>query len=346
MTTSRDQAARTTAPAPERRSFSHRVVFSGLVLSLVFALAVAGYIYFRYVRYERVAAQHVPAGSVAALRVDLEKVVLYEPFRAHFLPLLEEQQTKAPDPGTRLERIKRYTGVELGVDTREIVLSTGPGPADWALLVGGMFRAGAVVPGIERMMQDEQRPFARSADGMVLVAPGGIALAQASDGVVVIASSEARARAALPPGGVHQQLGLSEEGPGGFAITGSGLRSFVPSALLALVPGLSTLNDVARVRGDLALAQDVTLQTTVELTRGTGEEAARQVESLLGGVQAAARLPLAGGVFGGAADFASRVRVTPGPGASATLEGVWSRAEVDRAAAQVAAFLRQAFGWR
>ena len=83
MTTSRDQAARTNAPAPERRSFSHRVVFSGLVLSLVLALGVAGYIYFRYVRYERVAAQHVPAGSVAALRVDLEKVVLARAVRWH-----------------------------------------------------------------------------------------------------------------------------------------------------------------------------------------------------------------------------------------------------------------------
>ncbi len=340
-------AVPSTAKAPaERRSFSHRTVFTGLVVSLLFAMAVAVYIYLRYIRYERVASRHLPPGTVAALRVDLEKVVLYEPFRAHLMKLIDERPSSAPDPTSRIERVKRHTGVEVGVDVREIVFGYGPSPLDWGVIVGGMFRKDAVVLGIERMMAEEGRPFARSQDGAVLVAPGGVAIAQAADGAVIIASSEARARASVPAGVEYQRLGLSEHGAGGYALSGDALRAWVPAPLRMLTPGLATLNDVARVRGDLTLGQDVTLTSLVDLTQGTGEEALGRVRSLLGSIEAASRLPLAGGALAGMGDLGSRLKLAPEAGSTVSLTGTWSRAEVDRAAARLAELLRVEFGWR
>ncbi len=344
---SSSQNAPVKAPLPnERRSFSHRTVFAALAISLILAMGVAVYIYFRYIRYERVAARHVPPGAVAALRGDLEKVVLYEPFRAHLMKMLDERPSTAPDPSSRVDRLKRHTGVEIGVDTRELVFVWGPSPLDWGMIIGGMFRAGAVVPGVERMMVEEGRPFARSQDGAVLVAPGGVAIAQASDGVVIIASSEARARASLPAGVEYQRLGLSQEGAGGFAVSGDALRALVPAPLRAMTPGLAVLNDVARVRGDLTLGTDVTMTSLVELTHGTGEEALGRVRGLLGGVETVSRLPVAGGALTSAGDLASRLQLAVGEGASVRLTGTWNRAEVDRAAARLAEFLRVEFGWR
>jgi hypothetical protein len=339
------------APAPtpannERRSFSHRTVYAGLAISLVLAMSVAVYIYFRYVRYERVAARHVPPGAVAALRVDLEKVVLYEPFRAHLMKLLDERPTTGPDPRSRVERLKRHTGIEIGVDTREMVLVWGPSPTDWGIIVGGMFPRDSVVPGVEGMIAEEGHRFARSQDGAVLVAPGGIAIAQASDGAVIIASSEARARASLPESAEYQRLGLTQEGPGGYALSGDALRALVPAPLRALTPGLGVLNDVARVRGDLTLGQDVTLTSLVELTHGTGEEALGRVRGLLGGVETVSRLPVAGGALANVGDLTSRLQLAPGAGSSVSLTGTWNRAEVDRAAARLAEWLRVEFGWR
>jgi hypothetical protein len=100
------------------------------------------------------------------------------------------------------------------------------------------------------------------------------------------------------------------------------------------------------VRGDLTLGTDVTLTSLVELTHGTGEEALGRVRGLLGGVETVARLPVAGGALASASDLTSRLQLTPGEGASVRLTGTWNRAEVDRAAARLAEFLRGEFGWR
>jgi hypothetical protein len=84
----------------------------------------------------------------------------------------------------------------------------------------------------------------------------------------------------------------------------------------------------------------------VELTHGTGEEALGRVRGLLGGVETVSRLPVAGGALTSAGDLASRLQLAVGEGASVRLTGTWNRAEVDRAAARLAEFLRVEFGWR
>ncbi len=341
MTQSRETQSR--GPA-ERKSFSHRTIYIGLAISLLCAVGVALYIYFRYVRYERVAAEHVPPGTVAALRVDLEKVVLYEPFRSRVLELVNERPTDMPE--SRLERLRHYTGIELGVDMRELVLAVGPGPMDFEIIVGGLFRSETFMPGVERMMADEGYPLTRSADGELLFTPAGLAIGQADDRTIVLASSERAARAALAPSTAYQTLGLSKEGPGGFALNGDVVRAVVPAPLRVLAPNLAVVDDISRVRGDLDLASDVGMTTFVELKQGTGQEAAQRIQSLLG-VFAGARLPLAGGPLDGLGKAASRFRVAPSstPGV-VQLDARWDRAEVDAFAAAVAVELRKALGWR
>jgi hypothetical protein len=327
----------------ERRSFSHRTVFVGLVISLICAVGVAVYIYFRYVRYERVAATHVPAGTQVALRIDLEKVVLFEPVRAHVLELINERPTNMPE--SRLERLRHYTGIELGVDARELVLASGPGAADFEIVVAGLFRSEMFLSGVERMMADEGHPLTRSADGTLLIAPGGLALGQASDRAIVLGSSERTARAALTSSTAYQALGLSRVGPGGFAVTGDALRGWVPAPLRLLLPNLAAVDDVTRVRGDAQLGTDVTLTTLVELRQGSSPDAARRVQDLLAALQAAARLPLGGGPVAAAGNVVSRFAAAPSvdPG-TVTLTATWTRDEVDGAAAYLASQLRGVLG--
>ena len=58
-------------PMSERPSFSHRRVFVGFALSLLAAAGAAIYLYVAYIRYDRVAALHLPQkafGSVGGKR--------------------------------------------------------------------------------------------------------------------------------------------------------------------------------------------------------------------------------------------------------------------------------------
>lgn len=328
----------------ERRSFSHRTVFVWLGVSLLCAMAVAAWVYFRYVRYERVAALHVPPGTTAALRVDLEKVVLFEPMRAHVLELVNERPTTMPE--SRLERLRHYTGIELGVDAREIIVATGPAPGDFEIIIGGLFRSETFLPGVERMMTDEGVRLTRSADGTLLVGPRGLAIGQASDRTIVIASSERGARAALATSTAYLALGLSKEGPGGFAISGAALRGWVPAPLRLLSPNLAAVDGVSRVRGDVELGSEVTLTALVELEPGKGADALRNIEGLLGALRAAAQLPASSGPLSAVGTAASRLSAAPAPDGAVELRGTFQRGEIERAGAYLAELLRPALGLR
>ena len=114
------------------------------------------------------------------------------------------------------------------------------------------------------------------------------------------------------------------------------LAQFAPG-LVKWITGSDKAADVAGKVVDVAQAITGT---------GTGEEALGRVRGLLGGIEAASRLPLAGGALASAGDLASRLQLASGAGSSVSLTGTWSRAEVDRAAARLADLLRGEFGWR
>lgn len=330
----------------ERRSFSFRTILIGLLVSFVLAGAAAVYLYYEYIQYERVAARHLPANTQAAVRLDLEKVVLYEPIRRHVLPLANEHARAASGAGparpTRLERIQNATGIELGVDLRELVLGWGPGAADWVLVVGGRFRREGVLAGLERVLREEGHSWSRTADGLALVSPEGFALGQATDGSLIAASGERLLRAALPVHPTHQELGLPLTGPGGFAVRGEVLRQFVPTPLRLLAPPLGVVDHVQRVQGELELGADMTVTSDVLVQGASAEQVAEGFRRLAGGARAFTLLP---GAPQGALRAAERLEMAVAAPDRVQLKARWTRQEVDAAAADLAALLRTLFGW-
>lgn len=186
-------------------------VLGALLLSFVAAFGAAVLIYQRYVAFERRAARHLVARPWLAVRADLEKIVIYAPFRDEVLPLV---QGPAGDPRLkpRLMRLSQRTGVELGVDVREVVYSRGERRGSWALAVGGMFPKSGVVRGIHAVLLEEgHRPeFDARAERLYL--PSGVVMQQAADSVVVLASDAETLASALAPSDRYQtlELGLAE----------------------------------------------------------------------------------------------------------------------------------------
>ncbi len=330
----------------ERPSFSHRRVFVGLALSLLAAAGAAVYLYFTYIQYDRVAALHLPPNTAAALRLDLEKVVLYEPVRRHLLPLANEvppgrQGARAPGP-TRLERVQSATGIELGVDLRELVLGWGPGPTDWVLVVGGRFPRKAVLEGVQRVLGEEGVVWGLSQDGAALVSEGGIALGQAGDGTLIAAANEALLRAALPVTDAHRRLALPVEGPAGFAVQGDQVRALIPAPLRFLVPSLRAVDEIEHVHGELALGPELVLETQLRLRGSTAEQVVQQLQQLSQNARGLAALP---GVPAGPLQAAERLSAEVDGPQGVRVTASWTREEVDSAARELAGLLRAVFGW-
>lgn len=190
----------------ERASFSHRTVFAGLLVSFVLALGVAAFIYTRYVRFDPVAATHLPSRSDRIVHLGVEQAVVYEPFRRHLLRLV--------DGGTsRLARLEQETTVELAIDARELVWVDSP--EGWVVALAGLFRRDGVVDGIQRIFADEGIELQKQRDPSGwerLSHRSGVSFAIAEDGTWLLASSAellAEARSPDPaPGGLVETLAL------------------------------------------------------------------------------------------------------------------------------------------
>ncbi|HEY6728042.1 MAG TPA: hypothetical protein VI197_28730 [Polyangiaceae bacterium] len=182
-------------------------VLGALLLSFGVAFGVAFWIYERYVAFERRAAKHLVEGAELAVRADLEKVVLYAPFRDEVLPLVQEP-TADPRLKPRLIRLSQHTGVELGVDVREVVYSRGARSGSWALAVGGMFPKSGVVRGLHELLLEEGHQPRFDADTERLYLSSGAVVQQAEDSVVVFASDQQALASALAPSQRYQALDL------------------------------------------------------------------------------------------------------------------------------------------
>lgn len=212
----------------KRRAVSPRVVFAGLVASFALAGLVALWIYVRYVAYERVAARHVYESAAAIIRLDLEKVTTYDPFRRHLLPLVTRG---GKDEGLkpRLERLRHHTRVELGVDIRELVYATGADLAHWSLAVGGVFPDSGVPRGLHNVLEEEGIESEIGVNQLSF--SSGVQVTQSGDGVVVFASDPATLASAANAGNRQHQLRLSEQGPVAVALDANALAEGVRRAL-------------------------------------------------------------------------------------------------------------------
>ncbi|MGC4088685.1 MAG: hypothetical protein QM756_12460 [Polyangiaceae bacterium] len=203
--------------AEPRRGRSFRVVSLVFVVLLGIGLAMGFVVYKKYVAYEPRVAAHVPATASAALRVDLTHVMFYEPFRRSIFPLADRF---AQGGHSRRERLEEQ-GIRVNSDVRELAVLFGPAQADWALLVGGRLPRGSSASGLAAVLRSEGRAVDQEGD-LFQLPPSGLAFAEASDGVLVLASSREALRLALPVGTPDPVLA---SGAGGVVIRGGWLPS-------------------------------------------------------------------------------------------------------------------------
>lgn len=176
-------------PRSTRDGISHRLVFAVLGGSVLLVFALSLYVYQRHIRYVPRATRHMPEDFSLALRVDVEEGVVYEPFRRHFLPLLEAGRSGEAKEVSRLEGLRRRTTIELGVDLRELGVALDR-EGSWLVLLGGHFPRDGVVLGVERLLSDEGIAVRRLPGPERLLHPSGVAFGVSSDGVLVLAQSD------------------------------------------------------------------------------------------------------------------------------------------------------------
>ncbi|HEX2670411.1 MAG TPA: hypothetical protein VHM25_06050 [Polyangiaceae bacterium] len=310
-----DEAA---APNRHRISFGHRAVFTVFGLTLAFAFAGGLLIYFKYVAYGRVAARHLPDDTRLAARIDVETLLISDPIRTRLLPLFDQGAPRA-DLKPRHDRFRAHTGVELGRDLREIVLSVSD--AGWVLVFGGKFPRSGLVQGLETTLREEPTPC-EFRDG-VLQVQNGPAIGQATDGALVVASDAARLRLALRGGEAYLRLGLPPEGAGGF-----GLR-VAPEP----PPGLAEFDHVF---GSIQLGERVEVDVAVHLLPGASSEPTRI---------AAAFATLAGAApaESGARRALETAKIVPHREGEVGVQLSWTRAELNQGVEWLASLLTTQF---
>jgi hypothetical protein len=223
----------------------------GLAVVAVFAAIV---IYQRVLAYDHSAVRHLPPDTLEVARIDVERVLVYEPMRQHWVPLVDSLGLPLSAPSEpRLARLHRATRIELGLDLREIVFGRGARPGEWVLVLGGKFPKENVVAGIARVLDDEGPRWQVSPDGKVAVSQSnGLAIGQADDGAIVIAPTEDRVRSALEPSRTYEQLGVPLSSGAALAAKGEPLAERVTS-VVRIAPQLATAGRVERVTGELSL---------------------------------------------------------------------------------------------
>ncbi|MEI9940154.1 MAG: hypothetical protein WDO69_23280 [Pseudomonadota bacterium] len=305
--------------APRARpGLGHRAVFTVFGLSLALAFVGGILIYFQFVAYGRVAARHLPDDTRLAARIDVETLLISDPIRARLLPLFDQGVARA-DLKARHDRFRAHTGVELGRDLREIVLSVSDG--GWVLIFGGKFPKSGLVQGLQTTLAEEPTPSVFE-DG-VLQVQNGPAIGQAADGALVVASDVARLRDALRGGQAYLQLGLPPEGAGGFA-----LRVIEP-----IPPGFAQFESVS---GSVQLGQEVEVDVAVRLRAGassepTGIAAAFATLGAAAPPESAARRPL------------EHARIQPHREGEVGVQLSWTRPELDRGVEWLANLLTAQF---
>jgi hypothetical protein len=316
-----------------RTGLPYWVVAGGFGALLALGIAVAVVIYFRLIRYERVAAQHVPRDAAFVVRLDVEQAIVYEPFRRHLLPLADRGRVGANagparvlDP--RLERIKRHTGIELAVDMRELLFARGPSEREWLLVIGGKFPKQGVVKGLHTVLLEEGVQAELAPGEHVVTLPSGSVLGQAEDGALLFASGRAWLDGALRAQAIPPELGLNVGQAAALAATSRGLPA-LPAIWSIFDPALTAELSVQQLRGELALAAVPTLRARIRLAPGASAAAA---EARLRDWTRGARMASAEqNAPGGQPSAGKGLEVSRGGEAELRIEGPWPRENLDGA---------------
>lgn len=305
------------------------------------ALVVVAYVAYReLIHYDRRAVEHVPAGAELALRVDLEQLVLFEPVRKHLLPLVDHAPLAPPDsePGgvPRLLRLREEAGLNLVLDLRELVFARVP-DGRWVLALGGLFGSRPLLSGVEEVLRHEPALRLRREATSLILEPSGLALGQAEDGVLLIASDAALLERALPASRAYEALGFRPGGAAELAVLPSWFDGFEPQAQRApLSP--SWVRSVARV--DFGDPLELTLR--IEHTENSDLAAMqRMVEGWLAPPTGANFVPEAD--WGGERAVLARARFASASKTETVASSTWKQSELDHAARSLASWLEGRF---
>lgn len=311
-----------------------------MILLGVIAVFAAIVIYQRVLAYDRNAIQHLPPDTLEVARIDVERVLVYEPMRRHWFPLVDVLGLPLSAPSEpRLARLHRATQIELGLDLREIVVGRGAHPGEWVLVLGGKFSKKNVIPAIARVLDDEGPHWQVSADGKVVVAEKtGLSIGQADDGAIVIAPTEERVRSALVPSRTYERLGIPSSAGGALSAKGEPLAERV-TQVVRVAPTLATAGHLERVTGELTLGTPARGRLVLRFAPGTDTARAEtQVRTTL------VELARAVATHPALAPFATPLKTAQ---VSSTVAGIveitfdWPEAELDQGAEAVGAWARR-----
>ncbi|HTV23812.1 MAG TPA: hypothetical protein VMG12_34215 [Polyangiaceae bacterium] len=318
--------------APERRPVSPRALALGSAVIAALLVLVAFVAYRELIHYDRHAIEHVPAGADLALRIDLEQVVLFDPVRRHLLPLVDRAPVGAGaiEPG-RLLRL-REAGVNLGMDLRELVFARQPG-GGWVLAFGGIFGSEPLVPRIEAVLRTEPEAHSSSAGGVLVLQPSGVALAQADDQVLLVASDAALLASVRAPGNGYEAIGLSRSGAAAFGALGGWLDG------LGTTDTAAAASPLARATARLGFGDPLELDAALEHEAPVDVATARhELDAWLGTPQDAGNFaPQAD--WGGERALLARARLTQASPTRVAVATTWARADFDRAVRSLAVWL-------
>ncbi len=329
----------------EQRAISSRALaWIGLSIAAVLCL-VAIVSYRMLVHYERRAALHIPAGVGFAARIDVEQVVLFEPVRKHLLPLINELPLGPPAGGEagqrpdRLTRLRERAGLNLALDLREVMFAEEGRSGQWVLVLGGLFDQRGVVAAIASVLHEEGALDATQTEGELRFERWGVTLGQADDGCLILASSSSMLRRALPVTERFAELGLPREGAAAAALTAPHARSWLSGDPTFAFDEPA----VRRIVATLGLGEALQLELLIEVERAAElrrirAEMLRWRETY---VSALPFIPQAD--WGGERALLARARVSEPSETLMIIASTWERAELDRAAQSLAAWLERRF---
>jgi hypothetical protein len=311
-----------------RRARRRRAASIGAAIAVAVLLVAALGVYLFVLRYEPLARRHIPGNANIAVHVELGDVAFFGPVRKHLWSLLDAESRD----GTKL---RDRTGVDLGKDLRELVLASVDGKS-WVLIAGGKIKKGRFVRGLHQAALAAQRGDWRL-EGEFLVGPGGVTVAQADDGTILVGTDRAVVLAALPASDEHKRLGLPDAGAITFAVTHEawgGASGFLGD----LIQHNHVLRQVERASGVLSLGDEPTLEIRVEPRPGNDPAAlARDLEATIAELRV---LMMLVPDVAGERTALGAARVRPGKDGTVLVTASWPYDGLDRGAARLVALLR------
>jgi hypothetical protein len=322
-----------------KRSWIARIVAAGVAVAIVSSMAIAALIYVFEIRYEPTALRHLPSNVNLAFRVETAEIALFGPVRKHLLQFDADETPKGSTKASRVEQLKVETGLDVRTDLRELILGSVDGQG-WVILVGGRIPRGRFIEGMSRLLRnDGVTSFQRQ--GALLVGPGGLTVAQADDGTIIVATTSALATSALPASDPSEQFPLRQDAALSFALTSGALGGIASQPMMRSFDAV--LGGVASAQGTFTLGSAPKLHISAKAAPGVD---AATLQSKTTGAIGALRLALLllPDPYGAKTALGSAAVTTTPTGIDVQLD--WPYAGLERACDDLAGVVRARSGAR